>query len=153
MHKVRLVSDRTSCRSPVATQVRLVLHTAAYWLMRGLRDAIPAVSPLSKVEFVTILRLRLLKLGARVVEKVGGIRIHFASACPDAALFRMLAARPAPGGALKYAASLPGRAPNLQSLTPASTEAEPRRPKRRLRADSSLFQMVRHMAVRMNRSG
>lgn len=29
-HKSQLASDRTSCRSPLANQVRLVLHTAAY---------------------------------------------------------------------------------------------------------------------------
>lgn len=33
LHKSQLASDRTSCRSPLASQVRLVLHTAAYWLM------------------------------------------------------------------------------------------------------------------------
>ena len=33
LHKSQLASDRTSCRSPLANQVRLVLHTAAYWLM------------------------------------------------------------------------------------------------------------------------
>jgi hypothetical protein len=97
MHKVQLASDRTSCQSPVANQVRLVLHTAAYWLMLGLRDAIPATSPLAKAEFTT-LRLRLLKIGARVVEKAARIRIHFASACPDAALFRMLVGRLATAG-------------------------------------------------------
>ena len=43
MHKAQLASDHTSCRSPIANQVRLVLHTAAYWLMPALRDAIPAV--------------------------------------------------------------------------------------------------------------
>jgi hypothetical protein len=97
LHKVQLASDRTSCQSPVANQVRLVLHTAAYWLMLGIRDAIPAASPLARAEFVT-LRLRLLKLGARVVEKAARIRIHFASACPDAALFRLLAGRLASAG-------------------------------------------------------
>jgi hypothetical protein len=97
MHKVQLASDRTSCQSPVANQVRLVLHTAAYWLMLGLRDAIPAASPLARAEFTT-LRLRLLKIGARVVEKAARIRIHFASACPDATLFRMLAGRLATAG-------------------------------------------------------
>lgn len=97
MHKVQLASDRTSCQSPVANQVRLVLHTAAYWLMLGLREAIPAASPLAKAEFTT-LRLRLLKVGARVVEKTARIRIHFASACPDAALFRLLAGRLATAG-------------------------------------------------------
>ena len=97
MHKVQLASDRTSCQSPVANQVRLVLHTAAYWLMLGLRDAIPVASPLARAEFTT-LRLRLLKIGARVVEKAARIRIHFASACPDAALFRLLAGRFATAG-------------------------------------------------------
>ena len=97
MHKVQLASDRTSCQSPVANQVRLVLHTAAYWLMLGLRDATPVASPLAKAEFTT-LRLRLLKLGARVVERAARIRIHFASACPDAALFRMLVGRLATAG-------------------------------------------------------
>ena len=90
MHKVQLASDRTSCQSPLANQVRLVLHTCAYWLMLGLRQAIPATNPLAKAEFAT-LRIRLLKTGARVVEKAARIRINFASACPDAALFRMLA--------------------------------------------------------------
>jgi hypothetical protein len=33
LHKRQLASDRTSCRSALANQVRLVLHTAAYWLM------------------------------------------------------------------------------------------------------------------------
>ena len=97
MHKAQLASDRTSCQSPVANHVRLVLHTAAYWLMLALRDAIPVASPLAKAEFAT-LRLRLLKLGARVVEKVARIRVHLASACPDAALFRLLAGRLAAAG-------------------------------------------------------
>ncbi len=97
MHKGQLASDRTSCQSPVANQVRLVLHTCAYWLILGIRDAIPAASPLAKAEFAT-LRIRLLKIGARVVEKAARIRIHFASACPDAALFRLLAGRLATAG-------------------------------------------------------
>ena len=97
MHKAQLASDRTSCQSPVANQVRLVLHTAAYWLMLSLRDAIPTASPLAKAEFAT-LRLKLLKIAARVVEKAARIRIFFASACPEAALFRLLAGRLATAG-------------------------------------------------------
>ena len=38
LHKTQLASDRTSCRSPLANQVRLVLHTGAYWLMLAVRD-------------------------------------------------------------------------------------------------------------------
>ena len=57
----------------------------------------PRRMPLAWSEFAT-LRQRLLKIGARVVEKAARIRIHFASACPDAALFRMLAGRLAASG-------------------------------------------------------
>jgi len=46
--------DRTSCRSPLANQVRLVLNTAAYWLMLGLRDAIPKPHALAVAEFATL---------------------------------------------------------------------------------------------------
>ena len=67
LHKSQLRSDRTSCRSALANQVRLVLHTAAYWLMLDVRDAIPIVRDLARVEF-TALRLRLLKVAARIVE-------------------------------------------------------------------------------------
>jgi len=44
------------------------------------------------------LRLRLLKVAARVIETASRIRVAFASACPDADLFRTIAAtlRPAP---------------------------------------------------------
>ena len=67
LHKTQLSSDRTSCRSAVANQVRLVLHTSAYWLMLTVRDAIPKQCDLAKAEFAT-LRLRLLKIAARVIE-------------------------------------------------------------------------------------
>jgi hypothetical protein len=90
LHKTQLASDRTSCRSPLANQVRLVLHTAAYWLMLTVRDAIPKVQDLAKAEFTT-LRLRLLKIAARITETKSRIRVAFATACPEAELFRGLA--------------------------------------------------------------
>ena len=96
-HKVQLASDRTSCQNPLANQFRLVLHTAAYWLMLTLRDAVPRRMPLARAEFAT-LRNTLLKIGARVVEKAARVRIHYASACPDATLFRLLAGRLATSG-------------------------------------------------------
>jgi len=86
MHKSQLASDRTSCRSPLANQVRLLLHTAAYWLMLAVRDAIPQPQPLAKAEFAT-LRLRLIKIAARVTETASRVRIAFASCCPEAELF------------------------------------------------------------------
>jgi hypothetical protein len=88
-HKSQLASDRTSCRSPLANQMRLILHTAAYWLMREVRDAIPRPQPLASGEFSTI-RLRLLKIAVRIKETASRVRLAFASNCPDAALFRGL---------------------------------------------------------------
>ena len=88
-HKSQLASDRTSCRSPLANQMRLILHTAAYWLMRTLRDAIPQPQPLASGEFST-LRLRLLKVAVRVRETASRIRLAFAANCPDAELLRSL---------------------------------------------------------------
>jgi hypothetical protein len=88
-HKSQLASDRTSCRSPLANQMRLILHTAAYWLMLEVRDAIPRPQTLASGEFSTI-RLRLLKIAVRIKETMTRVRLAFASNCPDAALFRGL---------------------------------------------------------------
>jgi hypothetical protein len=82
LHKAQLASDRTSCHSPTANQVRLVLHTAAYWLMLMLRDAIPAASPLAKAEFTTI-RIKLIKIATRIIEHTARIRIHLPAGCPE----------------------------------------------------------------------
>jgi len=90
MHKSQLASDRTSCRSANANQMRLILHTAAFWLMWRIQQEIPKASALAKAEFAT-LRLRLLKVAARVIESTTRIRVAFASACPDAATFRSIA--------------------------------------------------------------
>jgi Transposase DDE domain group 1 len=97
LHKAQLASDRTSCRSPLANQMRLILHTAAYWLTLTVRDTIPATHALAPAEFATI-RLRLLKLGTRVIETASRVRLAFAAACPDAALFRHIAAALMPTG-------------------------------------------------------
>jgi len=97
LHKTQLASDRTSCRSPLANQVRLVLHTGAYWLMLTLRDAIPHPQPLARAAFTT-LRLRLLKLAARVIETASRVRIAFAACCPEAVLFRGIARSLQPEG-------------------------------------------------------
>jgi hypothetical protein len=88
-HKGQLASDRTSCRSPLANQMRLILHTAAYWLVRAIRDVIPDTQTLASSEFSTI-RLRLFKIAVRIKETASRIRLAFASNCPDAALFRQL---------------------------------------------------------------
>jgi len=98
LHKTQLQSDRTSCTSALANQVRLILHTAAYWLLWAVRRAIPEGAALRRAEFATLQR-RLVSIGARVVETATRIRIAFASACPDKTLFievlRHLMDRPA----------------------------------------------------------
>ena len=88
-HKGQLASDRTSCRSPLANQMRLFLHTVAYWLMRAVQDAVPAQQPLARGDFNS-LRLRLLKVAVRIKETASRVRLAFTAACPDAALFRGL---------------------------------------------------------------
>jgi len=97
LHKAQLSSDRTSCRDPRANQFRLILHTAAYWLMLSLRKAVPKRSPLFRAEFAT-LRIHLIKVAARVVEGAARIRISLPSACPHAEIFRLLAGRFAAAG-------------------------------------------------------
>ena len=86
-----------SCHSATANQVRLVLHTVAFWLMHAVRAAIPQSSPLAKAEFATI-RERLVKIAARVIEHGARIRIQLPTSCPDGALFRTIALGLSPSG-------------------------------------------------------
>ncbi len=74
-----------------------MLHTAAYWLMLTVRDAIPKPQPLATAEFTT-LRMRLLKIAARITETATRVRIAFAAACPEADLFRGIALSFQPAG-------------------------------------------------------
>ena len=97
LHKTQLASDRMWCHSATANPVRLVLHTAAFWLMHGVRAAIPKASPLAKCEFATI-RERLIKIGARVIEHLARIRIQLPTSCPEGALFRTVALGLMPSG-------------------------------------------------------
>jgi Transposase DDE domain group 1 len=43
-HKLHLASDRTSCSKAAANQFRLLVHTAAYWLLHTLRGLAPKTS-------------------------------------------------------------------------------------------------------------
>jgi Transposase DDE domain group 1 len=83
--------------SATANQVRLALHTAAFWLMHGVRAAIPQTDPLARAEFATI-RERLIKIGARVIEHIARIRIQLPTSCPEGALFRAVALGLMPSG-------------------------------------------------------
>jgi len=97
LHKAQLASDRMSCHSATANQVRLVLHTAAFWLMHCVRSAIPRTNPLANCEFAT-LRERLIKIGARVIEHIARIRVQLPTSCPEGALFRAVALGLMPSG-------------------------------------------------------
>jgi hypothetical protein len=97
LHKAQLASDRMSCHSATANQVRLVLHTAAFWLMHGVRAAIPKTDLLAKAEFATI-RDRLIKIAARVIEHIARIRVQLPTSCPERALFRAVALGLMPSG-------------------------------------------------------
>lgn len=96
-HKSHLASDRTSCHGAAANQFRLILHSAAYWLLHTLRAAAPRRSFWRTAQFDT-LRLRLIKLAARVIEKATRIRVALASACPDKTIFAHLARALVPQG-------------------------------------------------------
>ena len=73
-HKLHLASDRTSCTKATANQFRLLIHTAAYWLMHGLRGLAPKNSFWRDAQFDT-LRLGLIKVAVRVTELVTKIKV------------------------------------------------------------------------------
>jgi hypothetical protein len=73
-HKRHLASDRTSCTKATANQFRLLIHTAAYWLMHSLRGLAPRSSFWRDAQFDT-LRLGLIKVAVRVTELVTKIKV------------------------------------------------------------------------------
>ncbi len=95
-HKRHLASDRTSCSKATANQFRLVLHTAAYWLLHELRSLAPRTSFWRDAQFDTI-RLGLIKVAARVTELATRIKLALPSSYPyrhSLILFAVQAARP-----------------------------------------------------------
>jgi hypothetical protein len=83
-----LAADRTSCSRATANQLRLMLHTGAYWLLWSLRSLMPKRSTWRVAQFDT-LRLRLVKLATRVVALKTRVMLHLPSACPDKAILRL----------------------------------------------------------------
>jgi len=80
-HKNHLFSDRTSCSGFQANQFRLFIHSIAYILMHGFRERYLKNTEFAKAQFNTI-RLKLLKIGARVRGLSTKIKIHLPSAYP-----------------------------------------------------------------------
>jgi hypothetical protein len=93
-HKLHLASDRTSCSKATANQFRLVLHTAAYWLLHTLRGLAPKRSFWRDAQFDT-LRLMLIKVAGRVTELATRIKLALPSSYPYRSSLMLLAARAA----------------------------------------------------------
>ena len=91
-HKLHLASGRTSCTKATANQFRLLIHTAAYWLMLTLRGLAPRTSFWRDAQFDTI-RLGLIKVAGRVTEMVTRIKLALPTAFPYQAGFADLAGR------------------------------------------------------------
>jgi hypothetical protein len=91
-HKLHLASDRTSCSKATANQFRLLVHTAAYWLLHTLRGLAPKTSFWRNAQFDTI-RLALIKVAGRVTEMVTRIKVALSSAYPYQESLAVLAAR------------------------------------------------------------
>ena len=85
-------ADRLSCHRFWANQFRLFLHSAAYWLLDTLRRWL-ARCHVRHLQLST-LRLRLLKIGGWVRQRLDVVRLHLASSHPGEPLWHLLAARP-----------------------------------------------------------
>ena len=85
-HKNALHSDRTSCHRFTADHFRLFLHSAAYVLLHALAEKGSCGSELAKSQFDTII-LKVLKIGAQVVEGLSRIRTHLPASCPAKGLY------------------------------------------------------------------
>jgi hypothetical protein len=88
-HKTHLFSDRTSCSRFEANQFRLLLHSLAYVLLHTFRRRHLSGTQWAHAQFDTI-RLKLLKIGARVLELRTKIKIHLPSSFPWKADFRII---------------------------------------------------------------
>lgn len=90
--QLHLFADRTSARTMRANQVRLLFASVAYTLLNALRRLGLAGTELARAQCQTI-RLKLLKVGARVRVTVRKVWVHLASGCPSAAVLRAAHAR------------------------------------------------------------
>ncbi len=91
-----LFADRTSCHDWWANQFRLILASLAYSLIEAIRRLALAGTDMARAQAGTI-RLKLLKIGAVVIRNTRRVRLHLSTACPDKALFHLVAARLKPG--------------------------------------------------------
>jgi len=86
-----LASGRTSCHSFLANQFRLILHSAAFVLLQGLRRLL-AGTEFAKAQAST-LRARLIKVGVRVRETTRRIWLMMPTSYPLKELWMRIASR------------------------------------------------------------
>jgi hypothetical protein len=87
-----LFADRTSCHDFLANQFRVLLSAAAYVLMEHVRRVGLAGTELAQAQVGTI-RLKLLKIGARIVQSVRRVVLHLAGGYPLKQLFEQVVSR------------------------------------------------------------
>ena len=116
-HKLHLASDRTSCTKATANQFRLLIHTAAYWLMLSLRGLAPRTSFWRDAQFDTI-RLCLIKVAGRVTEMVTRIKIALPTAYPLPDRLRRSRRPHRQAAAVNNGAVCPRTNPSAQPQTP-----------------------------------
>jgi hypothetical protein len=84
-----LFADRTSCHDFLANQFRVLLSAAAYVLVETLRRVGLAGTELAGAQVGTI-RLKLLKIGGRVVRSVRRVVVHLTGGYPLQKVFRAI---------------------------------------------------------------
>jgi hypothetical protein len=87
-----LFADRTSCHDFAANQFRVLLSAAAYVLMEHIRRHGLAGTELARAQVNTI-RLKLLKIGGRLVHSVRRVVLHLAGGYPLKELFQQVLLR------------------------------------------------------------
>ncbi len=91
-----LFADRTSCHDWWPNQFRLILSSLADSLIEAIRRRALKGTEMARAQTGTI-RLKLLKIGAVVIRNTRRVFLHLSTACPDKALFALVAARLKPG--------------------------------------------------------
>ena len=90
-----LFADRTSAHRFAANRFRLFLASAAYVLIEYIRSHALRGTELAKAQCQTI-RLKLLKIGARIVRSVRRIVVHIATGYPYQSILRAAVSRLVP---------------------------------------------------------
>jgi len=85
-------ADRLSCHRFWANQFRLLLYSAAYWLLDTIRRWLEQ-RQVPHIQLGT-LRLRLIKIGGWVRQHLDRVTLHLASSHPGEPLWHLLAIRP-----------------------------------------------------------